>query len=197
MGSTFNINAPFTNDDTNSLNGVAIYSRNMAASLSSAVSSLQSSLQLLELSINTLDSGVNDFPRLCKVLQTTRHYELLPEPTLREAQQALVDEINPGIAHLLSLVSNHIEKLSRREQALQAKCELQEGRLSSDQSRSSERQPGSRERHVQPTGSSSSAKDAEFRRLVQKKERLKYAVDNLELQSKQRERLLRKSMALQ
>lgn len=41
------------------------------------------------------------------------------------------------------------------------------------------------------------AKAAEFRRLVQKKERLKYAVERLELQSKQRERQLRKSMAAQ
>lgn len=41
------------------------------------------------------------------------------------------------------------------------------------------------------------SKAAELRRLVQKKERLKYAVDRLELQSTQRERQLRKSMATQ
>ena len=44
----------------------------MAASLSSSVTSLQSSLQILDNSISTLDAGVSDFPRLCKVLQTTR-----------------------------------------------------------------------------------------------------------------------------
>lgn len=43
--------------------------------------------------------------------------------------------------------------------------------------------------------SEASAKAAELRKLVQKKERLKYAVDRLELQSRQRERELRKSMA--
>lgn len=43
--------------------------------------------------------------------------------------------------------------------------------------------------------SDASAKAAELRKLVQKKERLKYAVDRLELQSRQRERELRKSMA--
>lgn len=42
------------------------------AALSSSVSSLQASLQLLDASIGTLDAGVGDFPRLCKVLQTTR-----------------------------------------------------------------------------------------------------------------------------
>lgn len=43
----------------------------------------------------------------------------------------------------------------------------------------------------------SAAKALELRRLVQKKERLRYAVERLELQSTQRERQLRKSMAFQ
>ncbi|KAJ6020627.1 hypothetical protein N7540_006131 [Penicillium herquei] len=169
----------------------------MASSLASSVSSLQSSLQLLDNSITTLDEGVNDFPRLCKVLQTTRHFELLPEPTLREAQKSLLDEITPSIAHLLSLASNHVEKLARREQALKAKCELQEGRLSSKSTtRTQSQSSGSR---GAPAGSTSNAasKAAELRRLVQKKERLKYVVDRLELQKTQRQRQLRKSMAAQ
>ncbi|GFF49521.1 putative mitotic spindle biogenesis protein Spc19 [Aspergillus udagawae] len=170
----------------------------MAASLQASVDSLQSSLQTLDSSISTLDSGVSDFPRLCKVLQTTRHFELLPEPTLREAQQSLLDEITPSIAHLLSLASNHVEKLSRREQALKAKCELQEGRLHSNDSRqSSTHGLGTMRDRQRQDGSSAVAKAAEYRRLVQKKERLKYTVERLELQSQQRERQLRKSMAFQ
>ncbi|KAF7125139.1 hypothetical protein CNMCM5793_001248 [Aspergillus hiratsukae] len=170
----------------------------MAASLQASVDSLQSSLQTLDSSIATLDSAVSDFPRLCKVLQTTRHFELLPEPTLREAQQSLLDEITPSIAHLLSLASNHVEKLSRREQALKAKCELQEGRLQSNDSRqSSSRGVGALRDRQGQDANSAVAKAAEYRRLVQKKERLKYAVERLELQSQQRERQLRKSMAFQ
>ncbi|KAJ5773617.1 DASH complex subunit Spc19 [Penicillium paradoxum] len=178
----------------------------MASSLSSSVTSLQSSLQILDNSINTLDSGVNDFPRLRKVLQTTRHFELLPEPTLREAQQSLLDEITPSIAHLLTLSSTHVEKLARREQGLKAKCELQEGRLSSNpESRSSatRSQPPSSSLRGRMAGSgtgsssSSASRAAELRRLVQKKERLKFAVDRLELQNTQKQRQLRKSMAAQ
>ena len=44
----------------------------MANPLSGCVNSLQSSISLLGSSIAILDSGVNDFPRLSKVLQTTR-----------------------------------------------------------------------------------------------------------------------------
>ncbi|KKK18312.1 mitotic spindle biogenesis protein [Aspergillus rambellii] len=169
----------------------------MAASLSSSVASLQSSLGLLDSSISILDSGVSDFPRLCKVLQTTRHFELLPEPTLREAQQSLLDEITPSIAHLLSLASSHVEKLSRREQGLRAKCELQEGRLYSNENRQSSNRTQNGALGQRASGGSTAARAAELRRLVQKKERLKYTVERLELQSRQRERQLRKSMAFQ
>lgn len=42
------------------------------SALQGCVTSLRSSMQLLESSIGILDSGVNDYPRLGKVLQTTR-----------------------------------------------------------------------------------------------------------------------------
>ncbi|PYI25279.1 mitotic spindle biogenesis protein Spc19 [Aspergillus indologenus CBS 114.80] len=179
----------------------------MADHLQHSVSSLQSSLQLLDSSISTLDAGVSDFPRLSKVLQTTRHFELLPEPTLREAQQSLLDEITPSIAHLLELATNHVEKLSRREQGLRAKCDLQQGRLYSNEERQQQKRqlakpkPGAfgdrRQAAAAAAAASNAAKAAELRRLIQKKERLQYAVERLELQGKQRERQLRKSMAFQ
>ncbi|KAL1975525.1 hypothetical protein VTN31DRAFT_3917 [Thermomyces dupontii] len=174
----------------------------MADSLASSVASLQSSLHRVSNAIDILDNGVNDFPRISKVLQTTRHYELLPEPTLREAQQAILDEITPSVAHLLSFAANHIDRLARREETLRAKCQLQEGRMSD------ERRPSSRTAAGRSTATTSaasrraggsseaSARAAELRRLVQKKERLKYGVERLELQGRQRERELRKSMAV-
>ncbi|RAK77181.1 DASH complex subunit SPC19 [Aspergillus fijiensis CBS 313.89] len=177
----------------------------MAEHLQLSVSSLQSSLQLLDSSISTLDAGVSDFPRLSKVLQTTRHFELLPEPTLREAQQSLLDEITPSIAHLLELATNHVEKLSRREQGLRAKCDLQQGRLYSNEERQQQKRQLANKPNPKPragaaaaaAAASKAAKAAELRRLIQKKERLQYAVERLELQGKQRERQLRKSMAFQ
>lgn len=128
---------------------------------------------------------------MCVLLQ---HFELLPEPTVREAQQALLDEITPSIAHLLSLASSHVEKLSRREEGLKAKRMLQEGRLSSDEPRKSSRSQSSAA--LRGRGSGNAAKAMELRRLVQKKERLQYTVERLELQGRQRERQLRKSMAI-
>jgi hypothetical protein len=44
----------------------------MASPLEGCVGSLRNSMQLLDSSINILTEGVNDFPRLARVLQTTR-----------------------------------------------------------------------------------------------------------------------------
>ncbi|EXJ92476.1 hypothetical protein A1O3_01027 [Capronia epimyces CBS 606.96] len=172
------------------------------ASLGHAVSSLRSSLSLLDSSISILDEGVSDFPRLCKVLQTQQHFELLPEPMLREAQQSLVDEIVPAINQLLSVAENHVNQLARREESLKARSELLEGRLNTNRRNSSFGGGGGgggtsfqNTKSMQHAGVPDS-KILEMKRLQQKKERLQYAIERLELQSKQRARELRKSMAI-
>jgi DASH complex subunit SPC19 len=164
------------------------------ASLAPAVTSLRSSLSLLSSSISILDEGVSDFPRLCKVLQTQQHFELLPEPTLRDAQQALVDEIVPAINQLLSTAENHIAQMERREQSLRARSELLEGRLGRERRRPSSFGTAV-PRLTEGSQPLSDAKMLEMKSLQRKKERLQYAIERLELQSKQRERELRKSMA--
>ncbi|MCJ1287913.1 hypothetical protein MMC26_007265 [Xylographa opegraphella] len=181
----------------------------MASPLSGCVNSLQSSISLLGSSISILDSGVNDFPRLAKVLQTTRHFELLPESHLQAAQASLLASITPELSSLLKRVENHLDKLARREQALIAKYELQEGRLSS--SRSSGVAPQHRGRLGKGDGEYGSEEDdgaeeeeleqgreqLRLKQMRQKKERLSYAVERLTLQAQQKERQLRMSMAAQ
>ena len=173
----------------------------MASSLSSSVSSLQSSLTLLSSSISTLEAGVSDFPRLRRVLGSTTHFELLPEPTLRAAQQALHDEIGPSITQLINVAGQYIEKLGRREESLRARSELIEGRLSGGGRRSRGSSFGQLG-NARPTtkkgagDADNAARIADMKKLRQRKERLQYAVDRLELQWKQRERELRKSMAM-
>ncbi|KAK4495436.1 hypothetical protein PRZ48_013767 [Zasmidium cellare] len=147
-------------------------------------------MQLLESSINIVDSGVSDYPRLGKVLQTTRHFELVSEHDLTTAQSTLLSEIQPEVTNLLARVETYLDKLERREKSLIAKAELQEGRLAQP-SRASQ-------------GGKSPARNAggggleelKMQQLRQKKERLSYAVGRLELQASQRQRQLRKSMAV-
>ncbi|KAF7187595.1 DASH complex subunit SPC19 [Pseudocercospora fuligena] len=160
--------------------------------LQGCVSSLRSSMQLLESSINIIDSGVNDYPRLAKVLQTTRHFELVSEHDLTTAQATLLSEIQPEVSNLLSRVETYLDKLERREKSLMAKAELQEGRLaqpSRSRSKSPARKPGA--------SGINNLDEMKLQQLRQKKERLSYAVGRLELQASQRQRQLRKSMAAQ
>jgi DASH complex subunit SPC19 len=172
------------------------------SSLGPSVTSLRSSISLLESSINLLDTGVSDLPRLRKVLTTQQHFELLPEPTLRAAQQSIVDEITPAITGLLGTAEAHIAQLGRREESLRARSDLLEGRLESDRRRRNSSLGGTQasSRGMQSLGGSgkgeNDTKAVELKRLRQKKERLQYAVGRLELESKQRQRELRKSMAV-
>ncbi|KAI9779829.1 MAG: hypothetical protein M1839_007142 [Geoglossum umbratile] len=170
----------------------------MNNSLAGCVASLKSSMSLLDSSINILHSGVHDFPRLGKVLQTTRHFELVAESSLLTAQKSLQDEIRPEVEHLLRRVDAYLGKLERREQSLIAKCELQEGRLSQQgrtpsSSRKSKAKSDSDRRTILFSGGNAER----LRALRQKKERLGYAVDRLNLQAQQKERQLRMSMAAQ
>lgn len=177
----------------------------MSTSLTSSVSSLASSLSLLNSSISTLATGTSDLPRLSRVLSQTRHFELLPERTLLSAQSALMSEIAPAVERLLATASTEIEKVERREEGLRARSELLEGRLEREEGRRS--LGGERARKGSAGGSSGGGgkgavasvatgeKAAELKRLKREKERLRYAVERLELQGRQRERELRKSMA--
>lgn len=166
------------------------------ATLGPAVSSLRASLALLDSSISILDEGVADFPRLRKVLQTQQHFELVPETTLRAAQQSLAEEISPAVEQLLSTAETYVDQLARREQSLKARYELLEGRFGSARDYTTDIQAEHR-----PTSSASrpsmpgNAKSSQMKKLQQKRDQLHFAIERLELQSKQKERELRKSMA--
>ncbi|KAL6712513.1 DASH complex subunit spc19 [Coniothyrium glycines] len=166
----------------------------MASPLEGCVSNLRQSMQLLDNSISILDEGVNDLPRLSKVLQTTRHFELISESDLQTAQSALLSEIRPEVDNLLKRVENYLDKLERREQSLIAKCDLNDGRLGRDSTGGPASRPSGTQR-ASGVKSMNAQQELRFKALRAKKDRLSYAVETLELQAKQRERQLRMSMA--
>ncbi|OAQ67277.1 mitotic spindle biogenesis protein Spc19 [Pochonia chlamydosporia 170] len=156
------------------------------ASYADCVSSLRSSLRFLESSVETLDGGVSDFPRLIKVLKTVRHYELIPQTTLATAEASLRDEIGPYIALLLSRADAQIERQERRIETLKARAELQQGRLS---------RPEDGDKKTAAKGRKLTGEDKLRARIVrQRKEALRYGVERLELEVLQKERELRKRL---
>ncbi|CZR58845.1 related to mitotic spindle biogenesis protein Spc19 [Phialocephala subalpina] len=189
---------------------MAVSQSQALTSLSASVTSLRSSLTLLDSSISILDSGISDFPRLKKVLSSTRHFELTPSTTLSAAQQSLASELAPAISTLLSRAETYISKLERKQQNLIARSELLSGRLegTSDsgglrRKRSVEKmihkaRPGSGAGIMGEYGDGAREKEERLLRLKAlrgKKERLGYAVERLGLQSQQRQRQLRMSVA--
>ncbi|RFU25509.1 hypothetical protein B7463_g10839, partial [Scytalidium lignicola] len=172
------------------------------ASLAASVTSLRSSLTLLDSSIGILDAGISDFPRLKTVLSATRHFELTPQSSLVAAQASLKSELEPAIETLLERVETYLSKLERRQGSMIARSELLEGRLSQSGERGeSLKKQRSLERLVKTTPMRGGGEQAEralkLKALRQKKERLGYAVERLTLQSQQRQRQLRMSVAAQ
>ena len=172
------------------------------ATLDSSVTSLRSSLSLLTSSIDLLDSGVADFPRLSKILASQQHFELLPERTLQEAQNSVLEEIVPAIDSLLSTVDIQVAKMERLEESLKARNELLDGRLKNDGDQNYGNTPAilalskNTARSHESDSNSDYTKAMDMKRLKQRKERLVYAVSRLEMESRQRRRDLRKSMAV-
>ncbi|KAL2261985.1 hypothetical protein VTK26DRAFT_2818 [Humicola hyalothermophila] len=169
------------------------------------VASLRTSLSFLESSVATLDSGVQDFPRLSYILKSVRHYELIPQPTLAAAEASLRDEIGPFVALLLDRADKQLDRQARRIETLKARAELNAGRLSHE--RSSHSGGGSATRGKAGQGADKRGGggggrgagrvpldgEAALRAKVvrQRKEALKYSVERLELEVLQKERELR------
>lgn len=126
---------------------------------------------------------------------TTQHFELLAEPTLQSAQTSLLASLTPELTSLLTRVESHLDKLSRREQALIARTELLEGRIG--EGRASSGGAGARKRSSVGMSGEGSREALRLKQLRGKKERLSYAVERLVLQAQQRERQLRMSVAAQ
>ncbi|KAI9796679.1 MAG: hypothetical protein M1833_006019 [Piccolia ochrophora] len=163
--------------------------------LGACVASLKTSMALLDSSISILSTGVHDFPRLAKVLHTTRHFELTSEPVLRAAQDDLRAEIQPSIVGLLERASAELERLERRKEGLIARGDLLEGRLGQQGGGGGSARRGS---VATRGGGGGAGGNAERLRLLRaRRERLEYTVQRLGLQAGQRERQLRMSMAAQ
>tara|TARA_R110002003_G_scaffold202_8_gene15713 strand:+ start:8319 stop:8723 length:405 start_codon:yes stop_codon:yes gene_type:complete len=124
-----------------------------------------------------------------------QHFELISESDLQTAQSALLSEIRPEVDNLLKRVENYLDKLERREQSLIAKCDLNDGRLGRDSTGGAGARLSSSAAQRSAGKAMSAQQELRFKQLKQRKDRLSYAVETLELQAKQRERQLRMSMA--
>ncbi|KAI9822207.1 MAG: hypothetical protein M1826_000516 [Phylliscum demangeonii] len=167
--------------------------------LQSSVSSLQTSLHLLQTSIHTLHNGVQDFPRLSRVLETRRHFELSSEAHLVAAQAHVRADIQPEIERLLSAVERCVERMARREQSLIAQADLLAARLAGREGREgTESGEGVKvvRRTTTTTDEEQRVRREKMRLLRLRRDRVAYAVERLSLQAQQRERQLRRSMAV-
>lgn len=128
----------------------------------------------------------------------SQHFELLPSSALSDAQSQLLSSLIPEFDSLLSRVETHLDRLERREQALIARCELLDGRLSvSGEDGEAMRGDGTFSRKSIAGEGDGSREALKLKQLRARKERLGYTVERLGLQAQQKERQLRLSVAAQ
>lgn len=111
----------------------------------------------------------------------------------------MISAISPEITSLFNRIESALEKLERRQDSLRAKCELNEGRLESLRASRGEAvaRASSREEREGELDGEEERDKLRLKQMRQKKERLGYAVERLQLQASQRQRQLRLSMAAQ
>jgi DASH complex subunit SPC19 len=150
--------------------------------LNGCVISLSSSVSLLNQSLSSLDSQIEDFSRLGNILDQNRIFTLIPEHDIQSAKKNVVDEIEPKMLKLVELIKMKISKLDRKSSSLESKIQLNSVRINNFRNDSTE---------VEIVGSQEELD--QLRQLKLKKDRLKYRLSSIKLQN----RKLRLSMVNQ
>lgn len=179
--------------------------------LNNSVLTLRQSVSTMSSSLSILSTGIADFPRMKTVLSSMRHYELIPSSTLKVAHESLHGELGPAIEELLRRVEAEVGvggRLERREEGLKARYGLLEGRMGDERRGRRDDgydEAGTEEVEQEEVFSKTASRrksliggddmETKLRMLQQKKERLAYAVERLTLQSQQKQRQLRMSVA--
>lgn len=160
------------------------------------MSSLKASCSLLENSVASLDIGIHDFPRMSKVLQANRHFDIVGETDVLNAHHALSDEIQPQIDELLRRADAELARLERKERGLSSKSDLQQVRL--------QQRPSTRihapNLSSPADGTAASEEDSianaeKYKSLRAKRERLQFSLDRMKLEVEQKHRQMRSGTA--
>lgn len=111
---------------------------------------------------------------MTRVLESHRHFELIPEREIRDAQESIRDEIEPYIHDLLARAESAVHRLERREQLLRSKRDLQRVRLG-DRRQQSGRLSAIGDTIARPT----SSRDKYFQDLKEQRDALKLQLDSV------------------
>ncbi|KAF3941371.1 hypothetical protein ABW19_dt0204990 [Dactylella cylindrospora] len=173
--------------------------------LAGCVSSLTLSTETLQTTIQVLDTAVADYPRLSKVLNSNRHFELISQSDLRTAQTVLSSTIQPETERLLKETEKHIHKLELKERKLVADAELLETRITNSLKKPSGAGKPAASSSASAVvggggggtagGSGNAVKAEKLKKLKAQRQRLAYAVERLELEKRQKEMQVKKNLS--
>ncbi|GAA99254.1 uncharacterized protein L969DRAFT_93716 [Mixia osmundae IAM 14324] len=93
--------------------------------LDSCAQSLHASCQLLHAAMVSMHAATYDVPRLQRILHNTKCYDLVTGTQVRDAQDALSDEIGPQLDELMGKAAQGLVKLQTREETLVQRAQAQ------------------------------------------------------------------------
>ncbi|KAF3930264.1 hypothetical protein ABW20_dc0106829 [Dactylellina cionopaga] len=163
--------------------------------LSGCVASLTLSTETLQSTIEVMDLAVADYPRLSKVLSSHRHFELIAQSDIQTAQSLLSSTIQPETERLVRETEKHLHRLQLKERKLIAESELLETRIANSFKKGPSSSQVTRPAVVAPPKDNNVANAEKLKKLKAQKQRLAYAVERLELEKRQKEMQLKKSMS--
>lgn len=68
-----------------------------------------------------MSEALSDYPRLIRVLEGSRHYDLVSDQEISEAKLEIQREIEPQITELISRVESSLTDLQGKERSMHAK----------------------------------------------------------------------------
>ncbi|KAK6496401.1 hypothetical protein TWF481_002421 [Arthrobotrys musiformis] len=165
--------------------------------LSGCVASLMLSTETLQSTIDTLSTAVEDYPRVSKILSSNRHFELISAGELATAQHLLSSTIQPETDRLLRETEKAIHKLALKERKLIADAELLETRIANSLKKPVEvvQYVEPKEEEEEEDAKEEARSEEVLRKLKAQRQRLAYAVERMELEKRQKEMLVKKSLS--
>ncbi|CAH6718195.1 DASH complex subunit Spc19p [[Candida] jaroonii] len=97
--------------------------------LSNCVKNLKTSVELIDNSLKLLQESTRTVPKLKRILETRKHFDLVPEVDYENAKEAVTNELQPQIDMLKLQFNNELKKLEKRKSILYQRVQIKRDKL--------------------------------------------------------------------
>lgn len=97
--------------------------------LGNCVKNLKTSVELIDNSLKLLQDSTRTVPKLKKIFETRKHFDLVPLTDLENAKEMVTNELQPQIDLLKLQFNNELKKLEKRKSILYQRVQIKRDKL--------------------------------------------------------------------